>query len=222
MPSSRSSSRLEGPPGDAVLERLAFQKLHHDEGLPLVLVDVVDGADAGVVEGRGGPGLALEALLGLVAREEPLGQELERDLAAQAGVLGLVDDAHAPAAELLEDAVVGDGLAGHGDALRCAGRRKAPRARQTSPLSPTPSGETISCGPSCSPGRRAMPIPLYGRPKPSTWQETAQGFFEAPGGVPEGTRRGPPAGRCLKSTLANGPTLAERRTDSAHERNSDI
>jgi hypothetical protein len=53
-----------------------------------------------------------------VAREEPLGEELERHLSAEAGVLRLVDDAHAPAAELLEDPVVGDRLADHDDALR--------------------------------------------------------------------------------------------------------
>ena len=38
----------------------------------------------------------------------------QRHTSAEAGVLGLVDDAHAPAAELLEDPVVGDGLADHG------------------------------------------------------------------------------------------------------------
>jgi len=48
--------------GNPVLQRLALQQLHADEGLALVLVDVVDRADIGVVEGRRGPGLALEAL----------------------------------------------------------------------------------------------------------------------------------------------------------------
>ena len=41
------------------------------------------------------------------------GQEFERDEATKLGVLGLVDDAHAPAAELLDDAVMRDGLADH-------------------------------------------------------------------------------------------------------------
>jgi len=98
--------RLEGPLGDAVLECLALQQLHADEGLPLVLVDVVDGADVGVVQGRSGLGLPPEAFLSLVVGEQPLGQELESHVAAEAGVLGLVDDTHAPAAELLQDAVV--------------------------------------------------------------------------------------------------------------------
>src|ERR1017187_7350072 len=43
-----------------------------------------------------------------------VGQELQGDKAAQAGILGLVDDAHAAAAaELFNDSVVGDGLANH-------------------------------------------------------------------------------------------------------------
>jgi len=105
--------RFNGLRGDAVFERLSFEKLHRDEGLALVLVDVVDGADVGVVEGGGGASLALEAFLCLVAGEQPLGQELERHLAAEAGVFGLVDHTHPPAAELLEDAVVRDSLADH-------------------------------------------------------------------------------------------------------------
>ena len=40
-------------------------------------------------------------------------QELEGDEAMQPRVLSLVDDSHPAAAELLEDAVVGDGLADH-------------------------------------------------------------------------------------------------------------
>ena len=40
-------------------------------------------------------------------------QELERHLAAEARVFGLVDDAHAAAADLLEDPVVREGLADH-------------------------------------------------------------------------------------------------------------
>ncbi len=48
------------------------------------------------------------------SRRQLLGQELQRDAAAELQILGLVDDAHAAAAELREDAVVRDRLADHG------------------------------------------------------------------------------------------------------------
>jgi hypothetical protein len=77
-----------------------------------VLVDLVDGADAGVVERRGRARLALEALerLGILCHLR--GQELERDLPAELAVLGLVHDAHPAAAELRRHPVVGH-LADH-------------------------------------------------------------------------------------------------------------
>ena len=43
---------------------------------------------------------------------EFLGQELHGHATAEPGVLGLVDDAHAAAPELIDDAVVGDAVAG--------------------------------------------------------------------------------------------------------------
>ena len=50
--------------GDAVLEGLAFEKLHHDEILAIILIYVIDRADVGMVERRGGARLALKALNG--------------------------------------------------------------------------------------------------------------------------------------------------------------
>jgi hypothetical protein len=41
-------------------------------------------------------------------------QELERDEASEIGVLGFVDNAHPAAAQLLDEAVVRDGLTDHG------------------------------------------------------------------------------------------------------------
>ncbi len=92
---------------DAVLERLAFQELHGDEALALVFADFIDGADVGMVERRGGARLALEARQRLLVAGDIFGQELERHHAAELGVLGLVDHAHAPAAQLAQNAIVG-------------------------------------------------------------------------------------------------------------------
>ena len=47
-----------------------------------------------------------------------IGQELQRDKAVQASIFGFVNHAHAAAAQLLEDAVVRDGLVQQAAALR--------------------------------------------------------------------------------------------------------
>jgi hypothetical protein len=43
-----------------------------------------------------------------------LRQKLQRNKAVQSRILGLINDAHATTTELLDDAVVGNGLADHG------------------------------------------------------------------------------------------------------------
>jgi hypothetical protein len=101
-------------PRRLVLERPSLQVLHDEEGLPLVLADVVDGADVRMVEGRGRLRLALESLLGDRVAEQLLGKKLERHEAMQPLVLRLVDDAPAAAGQPPDDAVVGDGLADQG------------------------------------------------------------------------------------------------------------
>jgi hypothetical protein len=92
-------------------QRLAFQKLEDDAVDTLVGVDVVDGKDVGVVEGGEGAGLALEAAQPLGVGGGVLGEDLEGDLAAEAGVAGPVDFPHAPGAEGCEDLVRADAAA---------------------------------------------------------------------------------------------------------------
>jgi hypothetical protein len=103
--------------GDALLERLALQSFHAQEGLALMVADVVDGADVRMVERRGGARLALEALPGVRLVESISGQELERNEPTEPRVLGFVDLAHASGANLRDDLVVQDGLADHRSAL---------------------------------------------------------------------------------------------------------
>ena len=98
---------------DHVLQRQAIQILHRDETLALVFADFVDGADIGMVEGGGGAGFATEALQSLRVLRDIVRQELEGDKAAERGVFGLVDHAHAAATQLFNDAIVRDGLANH-------------------------------------------------------------------------------------------------------------
>ena len=89
-----------------MLQRPPLQQLHDNELLTFVLVNVVDGADIGVVQGGGGSGFTPEALQGLRVAGKLLGQELEGDHTAQAHILGLVDHPHAAAAELFQNPVV--------------------------------------------------------------------------------------------------------------------
>ena len=67
---------------------------------------VVQGADVRVVQCRRSSGFALESFQDLGLACEILAQELERDMSSEAQVLRLVDDTHAPTAELLQDPVV--------------------------------------------------------------------------------------------------------------------
>ena len=90
-----------------------IEKLHHDEGAAIFLADVVNGADVGVIESGSGLRLALKTAQGLRIAGNFVGQKLEGNETMQAGIFGLVNDAHAAAAQLFDDPVVGDGLADH-------------------------------------------------------------------------------------------------------------
>ena len=61
-----------------ITQGLPFQQLHHDEGLPFVLAEFVDGANIGMVQRRGSARLAFKTLqrLGIVAQF--FRQELQR------------------------------------------------------------------------------------------------------------------------------------------------
>ena len=66
-----------------------------------------------VIERRSSTRFVAEALERLRVSRQFIGKEFQSEEAAKLGVLGLVDDAHAPATQLLDDAVVRDGLADH-------------------------------------------------------------------------------------------------------------
>ena len=53
------------PYANPLLQRLAFEQFHGDERLAFVFVNVVNGADVGVIQRRGSARFALEALEGL-------------------------------------------------------------------------------------------------------------------------------------------------------------
>ena len=89
----------------------SVEKLHHDEGLTVLLPDFMDGTDVGMVEGRSRLRLSLEAGQGLWVGCYFVWQELQRNKSVQRYILRLVHYAHSTATELLDNAVVRDGLA---------------------------------------------------------------------------------------------------------------
>ncbi len=83
----------------------AVDELHRVVVDALVAADTEDRHDVRMVQLRGRLGLDLEplALLGIDRRRK--GKHLERDPPAQRNLLGLIDDAHTPSADLAEDPI---------------------------------------------------------------------------------------------------------------------
>ena len=84
-----------------------------DKRLAFLLVDVVNGADVGVIEAGDGTELTLEALQRVMVFGHFFRQEFDRNEAVKLNVLSLVDNTHASAPKLLQDPAMGDGSAGH-------------------------------------------------------------------------------------------------------------
>jgi hypothetical protein len=91
---------------DPVPERLPLQQFHGDEGSPIGLVDFVDSADVRMVQGRGSTSLPLETAEGLLIAGEFVRKKLQRHMATELEVFGLVHHTHATAADFAEYAVV--------------------------------------------------------------------------------------------------------------------
>ena len=93
--------------GDQRLQVGALDAGHRDPEQAVVLARVVDRDDVRVVERGREPGLAQEAVAE-VGVAEARREELQRGPAAEAHVLGAVDDACAAAAELLDDPIAAE------------------------------------------------------------------------------------------------------------------
>jgi hypothetical protein len=102
---------------DAVPECDAIQKLHHDERLPILLVDFMNRANVGMVQSRSGLCFTAKAAQDLSIFGHFVGQKLQRNKAIEFGVLGFEYYAHPAGTQLLDDAIVRDGLADHGRRL---------------------------------------------------------------------------------------------------------
>ena len=96
---------------EARLQRLAAVERHRDEQLPLgCLADLVNRADVGMIQRRGGAGFLKKAAFGLRPHAEVARQELQGDVPAEPLVERFVDHPHRAGAEGLEHAIPADGL----------------------------------------------------------------------------------------------------------------
>src|SRR5215467_1062242 len=98
---------------DVAAQGFTVDKFHGDERAPVLLADVIEGADAGMIENGNGAGFAAKALQRLRVTDQIFGQEFQRNRAVQAGVERFVDHTHSSGAEPFGDAKVGDVLVNH-------------------------------------------------------------------------------------------------------------
>ena len=75
--------RFQRASRDAIPQILPVQKLHDDEGLTVLLPDLMDGADIGMVQRGRCLSLTLEAGQGLRVFGDVIGQKFQRDEAMQ-------------------------------------------------------------------------------------------------------------------------------------------
>src|SRR5271157_4555463 len=97
-----------------MLKGNSIHELHDEEGASVLLADVMNGTDVRVIQGRGRPRLPLETAERLRVVSNFVGQKLQGHETVQSDVLGLVNHAHSATTQLLDDAVMGDGLADKG------------------------------------------------------------------------------------------------------------
>ncbi len=98
---------------DAIGQRAAFEQLEDEKAARRRLLEPVDGADVRVIERRQQLRLALETrhALGIIGQRR--GQQLQRDVAAQRGIAGAIDLAHAAGTEQRDDFVRAEDSAWH-------------------------------------------------------------------------------------------------------------
>ncbi len=104
QPRVRTDASFEG-----VLEVDPLEQLQHHEGRALVLAELVDHDDVGVLQPRRGPGLAQEARARAVVGPA-LRHHLDRDFALEVVVAPAIDGPHRAASQFAEDAVASDAL----------------------------------------------------------------------------------------------------------------
>jgi hypothetical protein len=102
---------LEGqrfPLSNEVLQVFAFEKLHDNEELPILIAHCIDGDDVGMTQPGARLRLTEEPGAELVGDLDFRRDHLESDEPIENGVMGFEDRPHAPASEPLDDPVLPD------------------------------------------------------------------------------------------------------------------
>jgi hypothetical protein len=94
---TKQNIRLYGSAGDPMFQRNPVKKLHNKEWMAMLLSDLMEGADIGVIECRSRLGFALEPRQGLSVLGDVIGQKLQHYKSVESYVLGLVDNTHSAA-----------------------------------------------------------------------------------------------------------------------------
>src|SRR6476619_2238077 len=105
--------QLERTIGNLLPDRLAIDERHRDERPAVCLVDLVNRADAGMVERGRCLCLSNEPLTVLRTLEKLAPYELQGDRPCQLRVFGPVNDTHSAFADFVDDAVMGDRRSNH-------------------------------------------------------------------------------------------------------------
>src|SRR6266851_1795342 len=96
--------------------------------MAVLLPDLIDRADIGMVEGRSSLRFSLETSQCLGVSGDLVRQELQGNKTMEGGVLSLIDDTHPAATEFVDNAVVRDGMADHAQACYGGGVGKSMKA----------------------------------------------------------------------------------------------
>src|ERR1700758_3520825 len=106
-----------------MIQRGASHELHCDKHLAVLLANLINRADVGVIQRGCRTRLSAKTLEGMWVLGQVVRKKLKRDKPSKRSVLGLVHNTHAAAAQLFDDAVVGDSFADHwNDAVRATSR----------------------------------------------------------------------------------------------------
>jgi len=98
---------------DVTGERFTIDEFHSDERMAILLADVIDRANARMVESGCGSRLAPQSLERLRLLCQCFGEKFQGYGPVQPAIVGFVYDTHPSGAELLYDAIMRDGLTNH-------------------------------------------------------------------------------------------------------------